>query len=434
LLRFLVEQAIAGGPPLEESTIASRVFGRSGNFAPEVDPVVPVQWRRLRSALLEFYAAEGCPGPVMLGASQDKFGLVVMNPAAVSAAHRWLKTKWLVAFAALAACAGVGLHFETLHAKAGKVAQLSLRARALLARGTQADVRASIDLFDQAVALDSRYAPAWSGLASALIAPAASGDYTWADSLLKAGQAASEALRLDPRDAEAHGVLAYVKFFHDMDWPGAEAEYRQAIQLDSSAPRLHFLYAEGLMSRGRFDDAIAQSSLAASLEPANETPAAELALILCAARRYDEAIAKARQIVQQTKGSANAHLILGVALTGAGRYDEAVDELRAAIMNGHSLYALARLGYADGAKGDSVAARAVLVQLAQAFDAMVTPRWTYMALVYAGMGDNQSTLTCLENGAANHESDLIYIGVEPAYGRLHSEPRFVALKKSLGLP
>src|ERR1019366_10278403 len=54
LLRFLVEQAIAGGPPLEESTIASRVFGRPDNFVGEVDPVVRVQSRRLRSALVEF--------------------------------------------------------------------------------------------------------------------------------------------------------------------------------------------------------------------------------------------------------------------------------------------------------------------------------------------------------------------------------------------
>jgi serine/threonine-protein kinase len=284
------------------------------------------------------------------------------------------------------------------------------------------------------VALDSRYAPAWSGLASALIDPAASGDYSWADSLPKARQAANEALRLDPRIAEAHGVLAYVKLFHDMDWPGAEAEFRQAIQLDSSVSRLHLLYAEGLMSRGRFEDAIAQSSLAASLEPANESPVAELALILCAARRFDEAIAKARQILQQTNGSANAHLILGVALTGAGHYDEAVDELRTAVMDGGSLYALARLGYADGAKGDSVAARGVLDRLQQAFGALVTPRWTYGALVYAGMGDRQRALDSLETAAAHHEGDLIFIGVEPAYDRLHSEPRFLALKKSLGLP
>jgi len=59
LLRFLVEQAIARGL-LSRVTIASRVFGRSGNFAPRL-----TLWYRAvappRSALLEFTRRKGVP-------------------------------------------------------------------------------------------------------------------------------------------------------------------------------------------------------------------------------------------------------------------------------------------------------------------------------------------------------------------------------------
>ena len=61
LLRFLVEHAIAGGPPPDEYAIASQVFGRPDTFVSQLDPVVRVQYRRLRAALLEYYEVDGRP-------------------------------------------------------------------------------------------------------------------------------------------------------------------------------------------------------------------------------------------------------------------------------------------------------------------------------------------------------------------------------------
>src|ERR1035441_4866501 len=122
LLRFLVDSAIAGGPPLDEYAIASRLFGRSDNFTPQIDPIVSVQYRRLRTALLDFYEAEGCSGSVMLDASEDGFSLVVLNPAADRGARRRRrKPKKLVALVALAAVVLVA---------AGAAAWLRLRPRA----------------------------------------------------------------------------------------------------------------------------------------------------------------------------------------------------------------------------------------------------------------------------------------------------------------
>ena len=54
-LRFLVEHAVTGGPPLDERLIAAEVFGRPASFVPQLDPVVRVELRRLRAALLEYY-------------------------------------------------------------------------------------------------------------------------------------------------------------------------------------------------------------------------------------------------------------------------------------------------------------------------------------------------------------------------------------------
>jgi tetratricopeptide (TPR) repeat protein len=227
--------------------------------------------------------------------------------------------------------------------------------------------------------------------------------------------------------------MGYVKLFQDFDWTGAEAEFRRAIELEPSVAKTHRLYAQGLMSRGRFDEAIAQSRLATSLAPAGSPPTTDMADILCAAHRPEEAVAEARRTLQATGGAASAHLSLGIALSAAHQYDEAIQELQAAILVNHSMYALARLGYAYGAKGDHVASESVLNRLNRSFAQMATVDWSYRAMLYAGMADKQRALSCLESAAANREGDMIFVAVEPAYDGLHSDPRFAALSASLKL-
>jgi tetratricopeptide (TPR) repeat protein len=433
LLRFLVENAIGGGPPPGEYAIASQVFGRPDSFAPQLDPVVGVQHRRLRAALQESYEAEGCPCGVMLDVPARGFGLKVrVRPKRGPRCRR--KPAKFVALAAVAAFGvGLWLHFRAPH-PVSKAAPVDLRARDLLAKGTMTDVAAGTRLFEQAVAIDPGYSPAWSGLADALLFPGSSGDLTKAEVIAKARDAAGEAIKLDPRNGQAHAVMGYVRLFRDSDWAAAEPEFRQAIELDPAAPRIHRMYAQALMSRGRFDEAIDQSQMAASLDPAGIPPSTDLAEILGVARRYDEAIAAARRIVQQTSGDPNARLALGIVLSAAGRYDEAIAELQAVELTGRSLYAKARLGYAYGAKGDRVAAEAVLESLDQAFTVALAIEWSYRAMVYAGMGDRQRVMDCLEKALANREGDINFIGVEPAYDGMRDDPRFVALRKRLGLP
>jgi tetratricopeptide (TPR) repeat protein len=435
-LRFLVEHAIAGAPPLDERAIASQVFGRPENFVSELDPVVSVQYRRLRSALLAYYESEGIPTPVMLRTSDDGFGIVVEERAVGEAHRRRMPAKYvaLAAFVVLAAGVAIWYQYKWRLAVPRAALQLDETARGLRAKGTQSDVTTSVHLFEQAVAIDSSYAPAWSGLADALIVPGGAGALSRTEALAKARDAAARAIELDPGIGQAHAALAYVRLFQDADWAGAEPEFRRAVQLDPSGPRIHRMYAQGLMSRGRFDEAIAQAKIAASLAPAGSPPSTDLPEILCAAHRYDEAIAEARRLVQQSGSSPGMRLALGITLSAAGHYDEAVEELQAAILVGHSAYALARLGYAYGAKGDRVAAESLLDRLNEAFTKMASINWSYRALVYAGMGDNQRALRCLESGLANQEGDLTFIGVDPAYDKLHADPRFLALKKRLGLP
>jgi tetratricopeptide (TPR) repeat protein len=433
LLRFLVDRVLAGAPPPGEYAVAREVFGRPASFVPQVDPVVRVQYHRLRNELFKYYATEGRPSPVRLAASGGGFGIVVLNRAGHGAERLRRRLIKFVAYATPVVCLFLIFYFGFRPRALGRRAAVRfyLTAHALVETGSASG---AARLFEQAVANDPNYAPAWSGLAVALVTSGSSTGTSETETVARAGEAANRAIKLDPGIGEAHAALAYVGFLQDSGWAAAESEFRRAIQLDPSSPRIHRMYAQGLLSRGRFDEAIAQATAAARLEPKGSPPWTDVAEILCAAHRYDEAIAEARRIVQQTGGSAPARLTLGIALSVAGHYDEAIGELQLAALGAHPLYALARLGYAYGAKGDHEAAEAVLSQLNRSFAGGLAIDWYYRALVYAGMGDAQNAVDCLENSYTHREADINFIGVEPAYARIRDDPRFLALRERLGLP
>src|SRR5690606_23051484 len=113
----------------------------------------------------------------------------------------------------------------TVHVRAH---ELYLTARAALrARGR--GVGQAISLFEQALALDSAWAPAWAGLAEAhAIYPMYAGprgesadSAVWATHLDAAALAARRALELDPRNASARIALGGV-YRDRWEWAAAE--------------------------------------------------------------------------------------------------------------------------------------------------------------------------------------------------------------------
>jgi len=130
------------------------------------------------------------------------------------------------------------------------------------------DVLRAIDYFNEAIARDSSYAPAWAGLADAWIVLPFYGDtIRSATAMPVARQAAERALALDPDLAEAHTSLAYTLTLFDWDWKAAEREFQWAIELDPRYPVAHKWYSDLLFVLGRPEQALAEAERAAELDP-----------------------------------------------------------------------------------------------------------------------------------------------------------------------
>jgi Tfp pilus assembly protein PilF len=104
---------------------------------------------------------------------------------------------------------------------------------------TAAELKKSIDYFQQAIERDPSYALAYAGMADAY--SALGGGWVYLppnDSFPKAKAAAVKALELDDTLAEAHVALAYAEFF-DWDWQSAEGEFKRAIELNPNSALSH---------------------------------------------------------------------------------------------------------------------------------------------------------------------------------------------------
>src|SRR5207244_1524213 len=109
---------------------------------------------------------------------------------------------------------------------------LYLRGRFAWNTRTQEGITEAIRYFEQAIAEDPRYAPAYTGLADSYALQLDYRSVPVAEGFALAKQYARKALELDETVAEAHASLAWSLFIYDWDWEGAGREFRRALELD----------------------------------------------------------------------------------------------------------------------------------------------------------------------------------------------------------
>src|SRR5438105_2515259 len=156
---------------------------------------------------------------------------------------------------------------------------------------SEAEVQKAIGHFEGAIAKDPGYALAYAGLADAheLLSIGLSSKPA-TECLAQAKAMALKALELDDSLAEAHTSLAYARWLGDLDWRGAEREFRRALELSASYVTAHQWFAEYLAALGRHAEALVEIKRAQQLDPLSVPVNRAVGWVLYYARRYDEAI------------------------------------------------------------------------------------------------------------------------------------------------
>jgi tetratricopeptide (TPR) repeat protein len=290
----------------------------------------------------------------------------------------------------------------------------------------------SIEFFKQAIELDPAQAEAYAGLAEALCYAGIFELRPSGETYPEARVAALKALELDESSAGAHNALGDVKQGYDWDLPGAESEFQRARQLNPSHLLTRFWYAECLTRMKRYDEALAESARAVALDPVSPLGFGNRGMIFFRARRYDEAIRASQQALDLDPSFVNGLWWQGVSYAGKGDFSKSIACLRRGIAINDGPVFRALLAHVYGRAGETAEALKTLEQItAMSRQRYVSP--ADFAMVYAGLGDADSTFRWLEKA---YETRAIGISQLPSmyFDSVRSDSRYEGLRKRIGLP
>jgi len=244
---------------------------------------------------------------------------------------------------------------------------------------------------------------------------------------------ALQALEIDDTLADAHALLATVKFLYDWDFPGAEKEFLRAIALNPNSIGAHALYADFLNAMGRPDEAIAERKRNQERDPLSLDSVGGLAAELYWARHYDEVIEVTRKVLAVDPNLWAGRLYLGLALEQKHQFPEAIAELQKAVEVSNDTMWIAFVAHAKALSGDNAGAHKILLDLEKLSRRTYVSPWLF-AIIYPDLGNNDKAFFWLEKCYQGREHDLVFSKVWPMFNRLHSDPRYNDLMRRVGLP
>jgi Flp pilus assembly protein TadD len=282
-----------------------------------------------------------------------------------------------------------------------------------------------MELFEQAIAKDPKFAPGYAGVAAMQAARSAFDRFSpgeRAEMVAKGWAFAGTAMRLDSRLPDAYDALAMMQA-REAQWIRAEHSFRRAIELAPSDPSWHNHFAMFLLlPLGRIEEAIGQLRSSQALDTRSPQTHHVLMLALRAAGRFAES-----EFHCQAAAENDQHMSECWAETyfRQERQGEAVRVLEALwadrqmAMGAHSLgVAYARAGRREDA--ERVAA--------------LMPRPASKGVIFAALGDKDRTLDILQQMVPMGPTRIGRALIAPEYTFLRGDPRLNALRRRVGLP
>ena len=304
----------------------------------------------------------------------------------------------------------------------------------MLRTPTPANRVKSKEYFEQAIAKDPGYAPAYASLGLLYVEHPGPISKDPQDARKRARAHAEKALQLDDTLAEAHTALARIAQ-QDWDWSRAEREYKLAIEMNPSHPTAHIWYALFLYAMQRFDEAAILARRAQQLDPASPAIGAYAAGVYFYAGRVEEAMASWHKALDLDPSYADASTFLARAHISQGRYHEAIAELRKAIaFTPKDPQVLGALAFAYARTGQRKEALQLLDELHRLQAQLKNIRLFGIIWAYAGLGDEENAFAWLEKAYEERRDRLVWLNVDPMLQPLRGDARFKDLVRRMKLP
>ena len=312
--------------------------------------------------------------------------------------------------------------------------QLYLKGRYYFEKRTLDSLEKAKNYFTQAIEKDPEYAMAYSGLAAYYYVLPDYAPVSNVEALPKARAAAEKALAHDDTLAEPHAVLAGI---HDsfFEWEAAEKDFRRAIELDPNDGNTHTWFAFLLQQMGRHNEAIAEAKRAIELDPLNIKYSDTLCTSYHLAGQDELALEQCRKTLEIDPNYAGGLGNLSSLYQDSGKYDLWLQNWnKAAILMGDQENAkiaqeaakvYPKSGY------PATVRKIVEMELDLSKRRYVDP--AEIGFNYAILGEKDQAFSWLDKAYSEKSDRLAWAKVEPRAFSLHSDARWTALLKKMGL-
>jgi serine/threonine protein kinase/Tfp pilus assembly protein PilF len=310
--------------------------------------------------------------------------------------------------------------------------RLYLRGQSYLEKWTPEAISLARQSFSKAIEIDPSNGRAYAGLAyTYLLGDKHTMDRRVASSLAR--QAAAKALALDTTSSDAHVALALVKYLADWDWPGAEKEFKRAIELNPGDIQAHHMYSHLLLTLGRKQESLRESELYIKADPLSASAHGHLSWYYLCTREYDLAVEQAMETLRYDPNYREAFTGLGDIYRYKGMPQQALAQYeKASALAGDSPASMESLRTAyqtDGWRGYGL--ELLQRNLKRAKQGYVS---AYdIAQNYALMGDKENVFRFLEQSLAKRDISVT-LNKERDFDFVHADPRYSALLRRMGLP
>ena len=298
---------------------------------------------------------------------------------------------------------------------------------------TEVGLTKAIDYFNQAVERDPNYAPAYAGLADAYTFLGDSGYVAPKEIRQRAKSAAAQALKLDPVLPETHVARALVREDYDWDWPGAESEFKRALELDPNSATAHQWYGDLLLRLGRMEEARAELKVAQQLDPLSLPINTGVAAQLYFARQYDGAIQQLKKTLNLDPNFVPAQHAMEVAYAQSGMFREAIAEQQQVLTLSGNPDLAAAIGEDYRKSGYTGVLQSWLAGLKEVSKQRYVSPYN-IAQIHARLQEREQALSWLDQALKEHDCQLSYVKVDPVFDDIRADPRFQQVVLRLGMP
>ena len=296
------------------------------------------------------------------------------------------------------------------------------------------DGKKAIKFFEEAIHMEKDFALPYLGLSKCYCLLGSMGQLSSDIAFPKAKETAAKALTLDKSLAESHVSLAWVRFFYELDWKGAEESYKKTILLNPDSADAHQGYAMILLVKEKYEEALTEIELAIKLDPLSLLINYSFAYVHYCSGRYEDALNqydKTLEIDPTFRG----------ALEGKGYVFSRMGELEKAIKIFKQLYkqlddplkGVTGLGYAYAKIGNIEEAEKCLQKLKEREqkEKDVTLFMDF-AIIYSGLKNNDKVFYYFEK-AIELKVGILFMFADPEWRGVRSDTRFEKLKKNINL-